>query len=101
MNMGEKIKELRKARGWSQTELGQRLGIQKSAVSKYERGAITKFSQEQLKEIADVFGVSPAVLFGYSEDEIEMNALVKRVRNLSPDRVRQVSAFLDALEVVE
>lgn len=101
MNMGEKIKELRKARGWSQTELGQRLGIQKSAVSKYERGAITKFSQEQLKEIADVFGVSPAVLFGYSEDEIEMNALVKRVRNLPPDRVRQVSAFLDALEVVE
>ena len=101
MNIGQKIKELRKARGWSQTELGQRLGIQKSAVSKYERGAITKFSQEQLKEIADVFGVSPAVLFGYSEDEIEMNALVKRVRNLSPDRVRQVSAFLDALEVVE
>lgn len=63
MNMGQKIKELRKARGWSQTELGQRLGIQKSAVSKYERGAITKFSQEQLKEIADVFGVSPAVLY--------------------------------------
>ena len=92
MNMGEKIKELRKARGWSQTELGQRLGLQKSAVSKYERGAITKFSQEQLKEIADVFGVSPAVLFGYSEDEIEMNALVKRVRNLPPERVRQVSA---------
>ena len=97
MNIGQKIKELRKARGWSQTELGQRLGIQKSAVSKYERGAITKFSQEQLKEIADVFGVSPAVLFGYSEDEIEMNALVKRVRNLSPERVRQVMAFLDAL----
>ena len=63
MNIGQKIKELRKARGWSQTELGQRLGIQKSAVSKYERGAITKFSQEQLKEIADVFGVSPAVLY--------------------------------------
>ena len=53
MNIGEKIKELRKARGWSQTELGERLGIQKSAVSKYERGAITKFSQEQIKEIAD------------------------------------------------
>lgn len=101
MNMGAKMKELRKARGWSQTELGERLGIQKSAVSKYERGAITKFSQEQIQEIADVFGVSPAVLFGYSEDEIEMNELVKRVRNLPPDRVRQVIAFLDALEVVE
>ena len=101
MNMGEKIKELRKARGWSQTELGQRLGLQKSAISKYERGIITKFSQEQLEEIAAVFGVSPAVLFGYSEDEAEMTALIKRIRALPPDRVRQVTAFLDALEVIE
>jgi len=32
MGIGEKIKELRKARGWSQYVLGEKLGVQKSAI---------------------------------------------------------------------
>jgi len=32
MGIGEKIKELRKARGWSQDVLGEKLGVQKSAI---------------------------------------------------------------------
>ena len=101
MSIGDNIKRIRKERGMSQETLGAKLGVQKSAVSKWERGVVTKFDEIQLAEIARALNVSPAVLFGYSEDEIEMNALVKRVKSLPPDRVRQVMAFLDALEVVE
>ena len=48
--------------------------------------------------MAKVFGVSPAVLMGYSEEVMEMNELIKRVQGLSPERVKQVMAFLDALD---
>lgn len=98
MGIGEKIRELRKARGWSQDVLGEKLGVQKSAISKYERGFISRFSQDQIEQIAKVFDVSPAVLMGYSEEVEEMNALIRRVEGLSPERVKQVMAFLDALD---
>lgn len=52
------IKPRRKALGWSQTELGQKLGIEsevsaKTLISRYERATETKdvISEERLKEI--------------------------------------------------
>ncbi|MBE6577554.1 MAG: helix-turn-helix domain-containing protein [Ruminococcaceae bacterium] len=39
MLIGEKIAALRKGKGWTQAELGERLGVSNQAVSKWESGA--------------------------------------------------------------
>ena len=39
MTMGEKILNMRKARGWSQEELAERIGVTRQAVSRWESGA--------------------------------------------------------------
>ena len=38
MTLGEKIKELRKARGLSQEELAEQINVSRQAVSKWELG---------------------------------------------------------------
>lgn len=56
-SLGEKIEELRKARGWSQIYLADRIGASKSAVSLWEKGE-RKPSMKALGNLAKVFGVS-------------------------------------------
>lgn len=40
MNTGEIIKQLRLRRGMSQEELGKKIGVQKAAINKYEKGLV-------------------------------------------------------------
>lgn len=54
--MNNRIKELRKARGWTQQQLGERLGVHLSTINKYETG-ITDLNTAKLEQIADIFGV--------------------------------------------
>ncbi len=55
--LGERIRELRKERGWSQAELGKRIGSDSQYVSRYETGRITP-SVDALVRLADVLEVS-------------------------------------------
>lgn len=52
-----KIKELRLEHGWTQEDLGKKLNVQKSAISKYEKGIVTP-SGDVLKMLSAIFGVS-------------------------------------------
>lgn len=62
MTIGEKIKAERKALGLTQTELGDRLGVQKNAVSKWECGRVDDIPGSKIKAMAAIFGVSPSYL---------------------------------------
>lgn len=62
MTIGDKIKSKRKELGLTQTELGERLGVQKNAVSKWECGRVTDIPASKIKAMADLFGVAPSYL---------------------------------------
>lgn len=57
MSFAEKLMSLRKSRGWSQEELGERLDVTRQTVSKWELGATTP-EMEKLAAISELFGVS-------------------------------------------
>lgn len=57
MNFAEKLIELRKLRGWSQEELGERLGVTRQTVSKWELGLTTP-EMEKLAAMSELFGIS-------------------------------------------
>ncbi|MGN1001621.1 MAG: helix-turn-helix domain-containing protein [Oscillospiraceae bacterium] len=57
MSLSEKIIDLRKRSGWSQEELGDRLGISRQSVSKWESGASVPDIDKILK-LSQLFGVS-------------------------------------------
>lgn len=62
MTVGEKIKKQRKALGLTQTELGERLGVQKNAVSKWETGRVDDIPGSKIRAMANLFGVAPSYL---------------------------------------
>lgn len=57
MTFNEKLMNLRKSRGWSQEELGERLGVTRQTVSKWELGETTP-EMEKLVIMSELFGVS-------------------------------------------
>ena len=69
MTVGEKIKALRKEKGLTQTELGEKLGVQKNAVSKWETGRVDDIPGSKIRAMAALFGVSPAHLIDDDEEE--------------------------------
>lgn len=62
MRMRNQIKELREARGWSQSDLGERIGVHWQTISRIERTA-TRLMQKRERAIAEAFGVAPDDLY--------------------------------------
>lgn len=64
---GERIRRLRKEKGWTQTDLGNRIGVQNSAIAKYENGRVPNLKRSTIKALADALGVNPSYLLGMDE----------------------------------
>jgi transcriptional regulator with XRE-family HTH domain len=57
MKLAEKLVQLRKERGWSQTELGERIGVHIAHLSRLENDK-SQPSVEMLQKLAKAFGVT-------------------------------------------
>lgn len=77
MTLGEQIQALRKAAGLSQEELGERLGVARQSVSKWESGA-TVPELDKLIAMSKLFGVSVGSLLGLEESEGPDHELTQR-----------------------
>jgi transcriptional regulator with XRE-family HTH domain len=69
VDIGNKIRNARIAKGMTQEELGKILGVQKSAVAKYENGRIVNIKRSTLKKISDILDIRPSELI--FEEEIK------------------------------
>lgn len=78
MTMGEKIKFHRKRIGFTQTELGERLGVEKNAISKWECGRVESISAAKIRTMAQLFGVSFSYLIDDDAD-VDGNATQKQI----------------------
>lgn len=63
-----RIRELRKERNWNQEDLGNKLGVQKAAISKYETGS-NSLSDDIAIRLATIFNVSVDYLLGLSGEK--------------------------------
>ena len=70
MTIAQKIKALRKQAKLTQTELGDMLGVQKNAVSKWECGRVTDIPAGKIKAMAKIFDVPPSYLIDNESPEI-------------------------------
>lgn len=82
MNIGDKIRSARLAKNMTQSELGDLLGVQKSAIAKYESGRVVNIKRSTLKKISDILEIRPSELIfdaeikndpiGTAEKHVEM-----------------------------
>lgn len=69
MDIGAKIKQARLAKGYTQEELGKLIGVQKSAVAKYEKGKIVNIKRSVLAKISKALEIPPVELVSDIEEK--------------------------------
>lgn len=57
MDIGKVIKDARTAKGLTQEELGKIVGVQKSAIAKYENGRVVNIKRSTLQKLANALGL--------------------------------------------
>ena len=102
MTLPEKIKKLRKDRGWSQGELSKRLNVHAGHISRLETARYQP-SLELLRKLSAVFEVTADYLLNDSENEfsavaIEDKSLAEKVRLIDKMEPKERSALLTIID---
>lgn len=71
MNMGEKIYYLRTKNSMTLEELGNKVGVGKSTVRKWENGMIANMKRDKILKVAEALNTTPAYLMGWDEAKEE------------------------------
>lgn len=91
MDMSERIKSRRLYLGLTQEELGLKLGLQKSAIAKYENGRVENIKRSVIAKMAEVLECSPAYLMGWSDEPEEKPKLdISKFDNIYPINLKKV-----------
>ena len=120
MNVGEKIKTARLSKGMTQEQLGEIVGVQKSAIAKYENGRVVNIKRSTLKKISDVLEIPPFELVfdeGHKAmqnkndamaditlklfEDMELLEMVRKLSKLGFEQRKAVKVVLDAFELAE
>ena len=101
LNLGQKIRELRRRDGRKQEDLAKALGVTCQAVSRWEAGGGYP-DMEIIPAIANYFNVSIDELFGYSKDRQEkLKAVLDKTEtqiNAQGDMTECIETLRDAAE---
>lgn len=80
MTMGDRIRQLRKAKGLTLEYVGKFVGVAKSTVRKWESGDIESIRSDNIQRLADVLGTT----FGYLMDGAQETVVYKNIEPI-PD----------------
>lgn len=69
METNEIIKYHRKRLDLTQQDLGNKLGVRRAAVQKWESGATENIKRSTLEELAKIFNITAAELLGFDEEK--------------------------------
>lgn len=67
-DIGLRIKTSRKNAGITQEELGKKVGVTKATINKYESGVVLNMKRPTIERIAEVLGVEPGYLMGWTDN---------------------------------
>lgn len=78
MEIGQKIKEARLLKGLTQEELGNMVGLQKSAIAKYENGRVVNIKRSTLQKLAQALDLrgSDLIIEADPKEAAELSAKV-------------------------
>lgn len=78
MEVGSLIKEARLAKGLTQEELGNLVGVQKSAIAKYESGRVVNIKRSTLQKLSEALDLrgSDLIIESNPKEAAELSARV-------------------------
>lgn len=81
MTIGYRIKDLRKSLGLTQEQLGEKVGVKKATINKYETGVVKNIPGPTLEKLAKALHTSPAFLHGWTGPEYDEHTGQRLPRN--------------------
>lgn len=102
MTTGDRIRQLRIEKGWTQEELARRCGYSgKSVISKTE-SAPGSVSTKKIKAIADALGVSPSSLVDWgamasTPDDSDVSVINDFLSSADSDSIHQLRLYAEFL----
>ena len=104
MTIGEKIRKLRKEKGWSQSQLAQKIDINTRNISLYESEKAIP-SSETVQKLATLFDVSTDYLFNDEPQNIasmgikdkSLISLFEEIDKMTVEEKNAVRVFVEAI----
>ena len=106
MELGQKIKKARIEKGLTQQALGNLVGVQKSAIAKYENGRVVNIKRSTMQKIASALDIRPSELIfegspEYTADlhvriltDFDLMDVLKEYYELSSDNQKMVRELI-------
>ncbi|KZU68668.1 LexA family protein [Lactiplantibacillus plantarum] len=94
MNVGDRMKSIRKQQGISADQLAESIGVSRSTIFRYEKGDIEKMPIEVVANVASSLHVSLIDLMGISNDSIS-EKITEIVSKLNTNRQQNVYNYAD------
>jgi len=91
--IGIDIKRIREARGMSQMELAEQVGVSFQQIQKYEKG-VNKISAERIQQIAKALGTSVNTFFEKERVPMVSEPAVEYSRRMSMDVTQEEAKLL-------
>jgi len=98
LTIGERIKKARIAKGLTQKELADKVGVQNAAIYKYESGRVVNLKQDMIKKLSDALGVKPSYLIGIDEEtgnSEKRRKLMAAVKYMSDEQVEALLLLIN------
>lgn len=92
MSAGERIRDLRIKKGWSQKKLHLKSGVAEITIRKYENSTERQPRLEQLQKIADALGTTTAYLTGETSysGRINFDSMTKEQMDMAEQKLKEV-----------
>ena len=87
MNIGQEIKRLRLENKMTLEQLGDKCGVGKSTVRKWENGMIKDMRRDKIEKLANALGVSPSHFFEYDNSN---DRNIGKIENIYPIEVHKL-----------
>ena len=92
MTVGQQIREARIKKGLTQEQLGELMGVQKSAVAKWENGRVVNIKRKTLEQLATLLDIPPHLLVT-PESVGHQSASSTECRELSDDEEKLLEMY--------
>ena len=97
VEIGHKLRELRLAKGLTQKQVAERIGVTASVISAYEND-IRSPSYSALVKLAALYAVSTDYLLGMTEKRTRQSGNLVSLDGLTPSKIALVIQLIDALK---
>ncbi len=97
--IGIRIKQARKNKNLTLDEVAEKINLNKSTLSRYEKGQINRIKLPIIQALANILDVSPSFLIGIETNLLEQNNDIKKrihkeLDSMNDEQLNKVELFI-------